>query len=188
MYSSWKRGETAADPVTPYKTAATCGLYQRFTPPVAIDSPEVFLVSGIAQIVNDAAQSFSSRGDGIPHLVNAAIQIVEESYVVFSADDCIDQYLENIADCVVEFVKATGVHEERDAVLRLGNALDDLGATLNIFHGEIAQTANLKLRVLSRLLLVNSMRPILDNSNKNAEIDFLRLGRINNNRRRQFAR
>jgi hypothetical protein len=186
-FGLWRSGEPAVGAAAK-QAVAGYGVYQRHRQAPAIESPEDFLVGGIARIVNDAAQSFSFRGDGIPLLVNAAIQVVEESYVAFPADDCVDPYLEKVADCAIAFVKADSVKEEHAAVLRLGNALDELGAAVNIFFGEIAQTANLKLRVLSRLLLVNSMRPILDNSNKNAEIDFQRLSRINLHRQRSAVR
>jgi hypothetical protein len=187
LCSSWLAGrltEPLDDSAAAHQAVARYAVYHRHEKTAVIESPQDFLVTGIARIVNSAAQTFSSRGDGISQLVNVAIEIAEESYVALPREECIDHYLDNVAECAIQFARAASVKEERTAVLRLGNALDEYGAVVNIFYGDIAQTANLKLRVLSRLLLVNSMRPILDNSNKNAEIDFHRLGRVNIHRQR----
>ncbi len=169
----------ASSYVSNYHLASGLDKYRSHGARTAIPSPEEFMSIGIAQIVNECTQTFSCNGDGLTRLVNTAIQIVEESYVVFPRNNYIEQCLQKIVDHSIGYIKATDSKGERAEVSKLVDALDEYGFTLTMFHGKIAETANLKFRVLSRLLLVNSIRPILDTYNKIAEIDYERLEKIN---------
>lgn len=165
-------------PVAHFKLSEGVSVYGRFKPATAIESPKDFLITTLPELVNAAAQTISWRGDGAVELVNTAIQIVEESFVVLEIDEQLEQKLCVIAECSIAFLKASETKVEREVLLRLGEALGQYGAALAKAYGPVAMTANLKLVVLSRLLLVNCMRPILDTAGKNTEIDFQRLGRI----------
>ena len=169
----------ASSHLSNYHSASGLDKYQSHRSRTAIPSQEEFLSIGIAQIVNEGTQTFSCNGDGLTRLVNTAIQIVEESYVVFPRNNYIEQCLQKIVDHSIGYVKAVDFKGERAEVSKLVDALDEYGLTLAMFHGPKAEFANLKFRVLSRLLLINSIRPILDTYNKIAEIDYERLEKIN---------
>lgn len=161
-----------------YKTAMGLAAYGKYAHAKAILSARDFLAAGVGQIVEESIQESGASNGCITSLVNGLIRIVEESYVSLPRNRYVELSLEKLIDQTISFVKATDYTLERKGLSQLVDNVDEFGFTLVIFYGDSAAPANLKLRVLSRLLLVAAAKPVLNTGDKVLLIDFDRLGRI----------